>query len=254
MDINNLGDVAFMAGLNGTQAGVDDGEPAGIFFWDRVTNTVCQVQRLGAGFFGFFTEVITTNNAKSVLFGTKNSVDTPGINDVDIQEEGLYLWTAGTITPLIRIGDTLDGSPVTAVFAQHQSFEYQLNEVCGVASAAFVNNNDPDDAQETPCQRQALRLVPRGLRSRGVRRRRAHADVHPHGPPADCDDDTDRRPGAGCADALPADDDPPRPRDWPAWPSWCCARSDRSSADNEESPAPAGLSFSPVIFRRGITP
>jgi hypothetical protein len=148
LDINNLGDVAFMAGLNGTQAGVDDGEPAGIFFWDRVSNTVCQVQRLGAGFFGFFAEVITTNNAKSVLFGTRNAVDTPGINDTDIQEEGLYLWTAGVITPVIRIGDTLDGSPVTAVFAQHPSFEYQLNEVCGVATAAYVNNDEPDDAQE----------------------------------------------------------------------------------------------------------
>lgn len=148
MDINNLGDAVFMAGLTGTQVGVEDGEPAGIFFWDRVNNSICQVQRLGTGFFGFFTEVITVNNAKSVLFGTKNAVDTPGINDVDIQEEGLYLWTAGTITPVIRIGDVLDGAPVTAVFAQHQSFEYQLNEVCGVASAAFVNNNDPDDAQE----------------------------------------------------------------------------------------------------------
>lgn len=147
-DVNNLGDVVFMAGLNGTQAGVDDGEPAGIFFWNRATTTICQVQRLGAGFFGFFTEVITLNDAKSVLFGTRNPVDTPGINDVDIQEEGLYLWTAGTITPVLRIGDILDGSAVTAVFAQHNPFEYQFNEVCSVASAAFVNNNDPDDAQE----------------------------------------------------------------------------------------------------------
>lgn len=147
-DMNNLGDVVFQAGLNGTQVGVDDGEPAGIFFWNRATTTLCEVVRLGTGFFGVFAEVITLNNAKSVLFGTRNPVDTPGINDVDIQEEGLYLWTAGTITPVLRIGDILDGSAVTAVFAQHIPFEYQLNEVCSVASAAFVNNNEPDDAQE----------------------------------------------------------------------------------------------------------
>jgi hypothetical protein len=162
MDINNLGDVAFMAGLNGTQVGVDDGEPAGIFFWDRTNNTICEVQRLATGFFGFFAEVITVNNAKSVLFGTKAAGSPPGINDTDIQEEGLYLWTAGIVTPVIRIGDVLDGAPVTAVFAQHQSFEYQLNEVCGVASAAFVNNDEPDDVQENAINGKLFVSFPAG--------------------------------------------------------------------------------------------
>ncbi len=149
-DLNDLGNVAFRAGINAATPGVEDDESAGLFFWNRSTGLATSIQRASAQFFAMFAECIAINNANAVAFGI-GGLDTgsPGVDDPNEQQDGIYRWTAtGGVVQLVRLGDNLDGSAVTSIFAQHIPFERQFNEVCAFASAAYVNNDQPDEALE----------------------------------------------------------------------------------------------------------
>lgn len=149
-DLNDLGNVAFRAGINATTPGVEDDESAGLFFWNRATGITTSIQRASVQFFAMFAECIAINNANAVAFGIGGEdVGSPGVDDPNEQQDGLYRWTpTGGVVQLVRLGDNLDGSAVTSIFAQHISFERQFNEVCSFASAAYIGNDQPDEANE----------------------------------------------------------------------------------------------------------
>ncbi len=149
-DLNDLGNVVFRAGINATTPGVEDDESAGIFFWNRSTGITTSVQRASVQFFAMFAECIAINNANAVAFGIGGEdVGSPGVDDYNEQEDGLYRWTpTGGVVQLLRLGNNLDGSAVTSIFAQHIPFERQFNEICSFASAAYIGNDQPDEANE----------------------------------------------------------------------------------------------------------
>lgn len=149
-DLNDAGNVVFRAGINATTIGAEDDESAGIFFWNRATGITTSVQRASVQFFAQFAECIALNNANAVAFGIGGEdVGSPGVNDYAEQQDGLYRWTpTGGVVQLVRLGNSLDGSAVTSIFAQHIPFERQFNEVCSFASAAYIGNDEPDEANE----------------------------------------------------------------------------------------------------------
>jgi hypothetical protein len=158
-DLNNSGNVVFRAGLVGILAGVEDSEQAGIFHWTRATNTFAQVIRVAPGTFGLFNDAIGMNNADAVFFGVHNGSQPAGFNDDEEQEGSIRFWTAtGGVQTIVALGQNLDGSAITAVWAQHIPFKRQFNETCSFASEAFVNNNEPDDGQENTHQGRLFAL------------------------------------------------------------------------------------------------
>ena len=149
MGINNNGDVVFRAGLNGALPGVEDDEQAGIFVWTRSSGLFSEVQRVGAGNFGLFTDTLAINDARAVAFGVKTPGDPPAFDDPEEQEQNIRMWTpTGGVTTIVQVGDNLDGAILTSVFAQHIPFARQFNATCGFATAAYANNDPPDEAPE----------------------------------------------------------------------------------------------------------
>ena len=149
-DLNDNGNVAFRAGINGATPGTEDDESAGIFFWDQSTGLATSIQRASPQFFAMFAECIAINNADAVAFGIGGpDTGSPNVDDPNEQQDGIYRWTpTGGVVQLVRLGDLLDGSAVTSIFAQHIPFERQFNEVCAFASAAYVDGDRPDEAAE----------------------------------------------------------------------------------------------------------
>ncbi len=151
--INNNGDVVFRAGLNGALPGVEDDEQAGIFVWTRSSGLFSEVQRVGAGNFGLFTDTLAINDARAVAFGVRSSSvgfpPPPGFDDAEEQEQNIRMWTpTGGVTTIVEVGSNVDGAILTSVFAQHIPFARQFNATCGFASAVYANNDLPDEAPE----------------------------------------------------------------------------------------------------------
>jgi hypothetical protein len=160
-DMNSNGDVVFKAGLEQCSVpstcvgfpGVDSNELSSVFYWDKGTSTLTEVARTGKlddrakVFYGFFTEVITVTDGKVVLFGNRNSGSFVPRGDPNDLYVALYTWTLlGGVKSVAQVGDTLNGSPIFAMFPQHLPFNRQINASGQMALEAFVNSDDPDDA------------------------------------------------------------------------------------------------------------
>lgn len=149
-DLNNNGDAVFKADLVGVPEGgfneVDFG--SALFLLTQSSGAFTEIARTDATFYGFFTPVLTLNDQRGVAFGARSATPVPNADD-DIVEQALWVWTPiGGASRLLAIGDTLDGNTVTSIFAQHLSFSRQFTNAGNLASAAYIDNQDPDGESE----------------------------------------------------------------------------------------------------------
>lgn len=164
LDMNNLGDVVFKAGLEqcsppstciAPPGSHDDGELASIFFWDKASGVLTEVARTGKvddrslPHYGFFTETVSVNDAKTVFLGTRKSGGNTSGFDTDDQQVAVYTWSPlGGLQTQLRVNDNFAGGSVSAIFGQHLPFSRHMNQSGQIALEVFTNNDEQDDGEE----------------------------------------------------------------------------------------------------------